>query len=110
MILEDYLSQSFCPSVRELLVKKKSPTSARHDNRLSELSHNRREVPIKNVVLSPKTNWENLGGSKRSEDMPVHCMAKTNPAESGRGQKEEGGEMICPAKPPRNPCSGLHLG
>lgn len=74
---------------------------ARHDdNRLSELPHNRREVPIKNVVLSPKTNWENLGGPKRSDDVPVHCVTKTNPAEFGRGQKEEGGKTICPAKLP----------
>ena len=47
------------------------------------------EAWTRNMVLLPKTNWENLGGTKSKEKMPAHKMS---------------------CQSPRILCTGVHLG
>ena len=61
-----------------------------------------------NMVLPPKTSWENLGGAERRGETPAHSLScKTNPEEFRRGQKEEGGDDMS-SQPPRSPHVGNH--
>ena len=41
---------------------------------------NKEHGAVNTMVLTPKINWENLGGAKKREETPAHNMSyKTNP-------------------------------